>query len=173
MRRSIHDLAKLSDAKLRALAEQCGGSLQCIAGGPWGIYFEPKDLKLFEGKLYLADFFRPFEDFDECDDFDEDYEYEHANKQIFDPVTKTYRRGAYVKPMPYVFLIDCNVKKFKDKDALIAFIEEHDGHVVPELSQAVQYIIAARPSATKYKAAVEHGIQVITEIQFMKQFGEP
>ena len=105
------------------------------------------------------------------DDIDRD---EYAEKRIYDPVTKTYSRpGSGTKCQGLTFVITGKVTSFKNRDAFADYVELQGGKVSGSISKKTSYLVNndAASTSSKNMKAVELGIPIITEAEFIEKFG--
>lgn len=105
------------------------------------------------------------------DDIDrEDY----MEKRIYDPRTKTYSRpGGGNKCQGLTFVITGKVHVFKNRDAFAQYVELQGGKVSGSISKNTSYLVNndIESNSSKNKKAKELGIPIITEDEFVAQYG--
>lgn len=185
------DFTNLSQEKINALIGT--GILNIMIPGPYGVVRDPYsdydvlftdladaapmarfDIKiegfdaggnisstavLREGKLYF--------DTDYRDHGSAETEETQAGSKILAAEDETAVLGGIT------FVITGDLKKFKNRDAITIFIEERGGIVGSGVTKKTNYLInnAKRSKTAKNNKAKELGIPVITEAEFLEQFG--
>ena len=73
-----------------------------------------------------------------------------------------------------VFVITGKVNEFKNRDAFIAYVESQGGKVSGSVSKNTDYLVNndATSGSSKNKKAIELGIHIITETEFIEKFGQ-
>lgn len=105
------------------------------------------------------------------EDIDRD---DYAEKRIYNPTTKTYSRpGSGTKCQGLTFVITGKVSSFKNRDAFANYVELQGGKVSGSISKNTNYLVNNDASSTssKNKKAMELGIPIITEVEFIEKFG--
>lgn len=105
------------------------------------------------------------------DEIDQD---EYAEKHIYDPKTKTYSKpGSGTKCQGLTFVITGKVNTFKNRNAFAEYVELQGGKVSGSISKSTSYLVNndAASTSSKNKKAVELGVPIITEAEFIEKFG--
>lgn len=68
------------------------------------------------------------------------------------------------------FVVTGDLEKFTDRDELKAFIEARGGKLIGSVSSKTNYLITNEPDSgtTKIQKALELGVQIISEAEFLK-----
>lgn len=117
---------------------------------------------LREGRLYFAADYCEHSSMGESQDSTE-----HAGGRIFASGDESSSLA------DLTFVITGDLKKFKNRDAITIFIEERGGSVGSSVTKNTNYLIsnAKKAKTAKHNKAKELGTPVITEAEFLSQFG--
>lgn len=179
------------------IAEFIGdGRLKLLIPGPYGVVYDPfSDYQVLFTDLAdaapMAQFDIRMEGFDVGGDlsaaavlrggklyFDTDYRdagSESEPEMPDDPASGTVLAKEQEETVlnGLTFVVTGNLKKFKNRNAITIFIEERGGAVGSSVTKKTNYLInnAKRSKTAKNNKAAELGIPVITEAEFLEQFG--
>lgn len=103
-----------------------------------------------------------------------------ANRQVVDELLKELRieqpslapKGALCEGL--TFVVTGDVRHYKNRNELKAYIESQGGHVAGSVSKSTNYLINNDVTSTsgKNKKAQELGIEIISEDDFLSKFSE-
>ena len=109
------------------------------------------------------------------DDFRDEIPMEDfAEKRYYNPVTKKYSKTlGGTKCDGLTFVITGKTTSFKNRDAFTEYVEAQGGKVTGSISKNTNYLVNndATSTSSKNKKAMELGIPIITEAEFIEKFG--